>query len=252
MTPAAARIPNPSSHGPSALAESTVGAHVAIVDDDIDQSDLLKDWVEAERYRASVYDSARSFRDALATGTFDLAIVDWGLPDDQGPSLVEWLRDSRHASLPVMLLTVRRKETDIVHGLRAGADDYMVKPARQGEFLARVAALLRRSGLGEDDAAAIEVGPYRLDLRRRMAFLGGHALEMTDLEFDLAAFMFRRCGRIVGRDALLVGVWNLPADSPSRTVDTHMSRLRRKMQLSGQHGWRISSIYHHGYRLEAV
>lgn len=252
MNQAAERISNRASHSETAIAEAAAGVHVAIVDDDPDQAELLKDWIEAQRYRVSVHDSARSFRDALATGTFDLAIIDWGLPDDQGPSLVASLRDSRHASLPVMLLTVRRKEADIVHGLRAGADDYMVKPARQGEFLARIAALLRRSGLGEDDAAMIEVGPYRLDLRRRMAFLDGQSLDVTDLEFDLAAFMFRRCGRIASRDALLVGVWNLPADSPSRTVDTHVSRLRRKMELNGQHGWRISSIYHHGYRLEAV
>lgn len=252
MTRTDTRIPARPSRGPAAVAETTPGVHVAIVDDDADQSELLKDWIEGHRYRVSVFDSARSFKEALITGTFDLAIVDWGLPDDQGPSLVAWLRDSRHTSLPVMLLTVRRKETDIVEGLRAGADDYMVKPARQGEFLARVAALLRRSGVGEDEAAVIDVGPYRLDLRRRMALLDGVPLELTELEFDLAVFLFRRCSRIASRDALLVGVWNLPADSPSRTVDTHMSRLRRKMELSGEHGWRISSIYHHGYRLEAV
>jgi len=252
MTRTATRIPNRGSRVAAAAAGNNAGVHVAIVDDDADQSALLEDWIESHGYRVSVFDSARSFRDALVTGTFDLAIVDWGLPDDQGTSVVTSLRDSRHASLPVMLLTVRRKESDIVEGLRAGADDYMVKPARHGEFLARVAALLRRAGVGEDEAAAIDVGPYRLDLRRRMALLDGATLELTELEFDLAVFLFRRRGPIASRDALLVGVWNLPADSPSRTVDTHMSRLRRKMELTGEHGWRISSIYHHGYRLEAV
>lgn len=232
-------------------AESTSrSAHVSIVDDDADQSALLKHWIEERGYRVSTFDSARSFRDALSSRTFDLAIVDWGLPDDDGPGLVEWLRESRHAGLPVMLLTVRRKEADIVEGLRAGADDYMVKPARQAEFLARVAALLRRSGLGDEDGASIEVGPYRLDLRRRSAAIAGRAVELTEREFDLAVFLFRRAGRIASREALLVGVWNLLPDSPSRTVDTHMSRLRRKLELNGSNGWQLSSVYQHGYRLE--
>lgn len=189
-------------------------AHVAIVDDDADQSALLRHWIEERGYRVSTFDSARGFREALASRTFDLAIVDWGLPDDDGPGLVEWLRESRHAGLPVMLLTVRRKEADIVEGLRAGADDYMVKPARQAEFLARVAALLRRSGLGDEDgaSASIAVGPYRLDLRRRSAAIAGRAVELTEREFDLAVFLFRRAGRIASREALLVGVWSLPAD----------------------------------------
>lgn len=252
MIPAADTGPAAAGRG-SAMPEAALrSAHVAIVDDDPDQSMLLRHWIEERGYRVSTFDSARSFREALASRTFDLAIVDWGLPDDDGPGLVEWLRESRHAGLAVMLLTVRRKEADIVQGLRAGADDYMVKPARQAEFLARVAALLRRSGLGDDDGASIEVGPYRLDLRRRSAAIGGRAVELTEREFDLAVFLFRRAGRIASREALLVGVWSLPADSPSRTVDTHMSRLRRKLELSGAHGWQLSSVYQHGYRLEPV
>lgn len=233
--------------GPESAARS---AHLAIVDDDADQSALLRHWIEGRGYRVSTFESARAFREALATRAFDLAIIDWGLPDGDGPGLVEWLRESRHAGLPVMLLTVRRQENDIVEGLRAGADDYMVKPARQGELLARLAALLRRSGLGDDDGASIEVGPYRLDLRRRSATIAGREVELTEREFDLAVFLFRRAGRIASRESLLVGVWSLPADSPSRTVDTHISRLRRKLELNGAHGWRLTSVYQHGYRLE--
>jgi DNA-binding response OmpR family regulator len=225
-------------------------AHVALVDDDPDQSELLRYWLEDRGFQASTFDSADAFRKALSTRTFDLAIVDWGLPDGDGPGLVAWLRESRHAGLPVMLLTVRRNEADIVEGLGSGADDYMVKPARQAEFLARVAALLRRSGFGDDEVQSIEVGPYRLDLRRRVALIGKREVDLTEREFDLAAFLFRRHGRIVSREALLVGVWSLPPDSPSRTVDTHVSRLRRKLELGGAHGWQLNAVYQHGYRLE--
>lgn len=252
MIPATPKTTVESARSERVTAATRSSAHVAIVDDDDDQSVLLRHWLEGQGYRASTFDSAQSFREALLTRAFDLAIIDWGLPDDHGPGLVGWLRDSRHSGLPVMLLTVRRKEADIVEGLRAGADDYMVKPARQGEFLARAAALLRRSGVGDEDVAAIDVGSYRLDLRRRIVTIAGRTVDLTELEFDLAVFLFRRSGRIASREALLLGVWNLPADSPSRTVDTHMSRLRRKLELNGAHGCRISSIYQHGYRLECT
>jgi DNA-binding response OmpR family regulator len=252
MIPATSKTTGEAAHSDRETTAARSSANVAIVDDDDDQSLLLRQWVEGQGYRASTFDSAQSFRDALLTRAFDLAIIDWGLPDDDGPGLVKWLRDSRHSGLPVMLLTVRRKEADIVEGLRAGADDYMVKPARQGEFMARVGALLRRSGVGDDEAAAIDVGPYRLDLRRRIATIEGRTVVLTELEFDLAVFLFRRSGRISSREALLVGVWNLPPDSPSRTVDTHMSRLRRKLELNGENGCQISSVYHHGYRLECT
>jgi DNA-binding response OmpR family regulator len=150
----------------------------------------------------------------------------------------------------VLFLTARNDEEDIIAGLRAGADDYLTKPPKQGELLARVEALLRRVGLQGEQPADEEAPPYRIDLQRRRVTLADREVALTEREFDLATFLFRRRGRVVSRDALLEGVWNIRGDVATRTVDTHISRLRKKLELGGEHGWRLNAVYQHGYRLE--
>jgi DNA-binding response OmpR family regulator len=112
--------------------------------------------------------------------------------------------------------------------------------------------LLRRHGGMGDNDGEIDLPPYKLDAQRRRISVNGREIELTQREFDLASFLFRRQGRIVGRGALLENVWNLSAAVSTRTVDTHVSRLRRKLDLNGENGWRLAAIYQHGYRLEQV
>jgi DNA-binding response OmpR family regulator len=152
--------------------------------------------------------------------------------------------------LPVLFLTARGAEADVVHGLRSGADDYLVKPPGKAELMARIEAVLRRSGVAALDVVIRDVQPYEIDTQRRRMTLAGEEVRLTDREFDLAAFLFRRHGRVVSRDTLLLQVWNLGAGVATRTVDTHMSRLRKKLGLDGTHGWQLTAVYQHGYRLE--
>ena len=98
----------------------------------------------------------------------------------------------------------------------------------------------------------IELRPYVVDAKRRRVSIDGRDIDLTQREFDLASFLFRRHGRVISRDALLENVWNLSAAVSTRTVDTHISRLRKKLALNGQNGWRLAAIYQHGYRLEQV
>jgi len=149
-----------------------------------------------------------------------------------------------------VFLTARDSEDDIVRALSNGGDDYLVKPPKQRELLARVAAVLRRHNVERGGADAFEVGPYQVDAQRRRIAIDGREVDLTQREFDLASFLFRRYGRIVSRDALLKNVWNLSTAVSTRTVDTHISRLRKKLELGGEHGWRLAAIYQHGYRLE--
>jgi len=110
--------------------------------------------------------------------------------------------------------------------------------------------VLRRRGADTDGSEALELPPYRIDPQRRQVTVGDQTVELTQREYELACFLFRRHGRIVSREALLQNVWNVAKDVSTRTVDTHISRLRKKLGLSGEHGWRLTAVYQHGYRIE--
>jgi two-component system, OmpR family, response regulator RegX3 len=155
--------------------------------------------------------------------------------------------------LPVLFTTGRDREEDIVHALKAGADDYLVKPLRRMEFLARVEALLRRSrALGREAEEPFEAGEFRIDPLGRTLQRGGEVIELTQKEFEMAALLFRNIGRLLSRSYLLDTVWGISADVSTRTVDTHASQLRSKLGLYPEQGWRLSAVYQHGYRLERV
>jgi DNA-binding response OmpR family regulator len=223
---------------------------IGFLEDDPDQSELILHWLEQAGYKTRLFVSAAEFRRRHGAEAVDLLLLDWMLPDASGPEVVEWIRASANAKLPVIFLTAKGSEADMVRGLNAGGDDYVVKPAKQQELLARVAAVLRRLGLEGSNKAPFELPPYRIDAARRRISYAGKEVELTPREFDLATFLFRRHGRIVSRDALLENVWNINASVSTRTVDTHVSRLRKKLDLSGEFGWRLAAVYQHGYRLE--
>lgn len=223
---------------------------IGLLEDDPDQARLLCHWLEEEGFVARLYPSAVEFRRRLGAESVDLLILDWNLPDESGLDVLHWLRDAGHARLPVLFLTARNDEHDVVAALHAGADDFLSKPPKQGELMARLMALLRRTGMNEDSAPSDDVAPYRIDLARRRIEVQGREVPLTDREFDLAYFLFRRRGRVISREALLEGVWNIRGTVATRTVDTHVSRLRKKLELAGEHGWKLNAVYQHGYRLE--
>ncbi len=223
---------------------------IGFLEDDPEQSALILHWLETAGYRTRLFQSAAEFRRRLGSEAIDLLLLDWMLPDASGLDVIEWIRSSANSRLPVIFLTARSSDADLVSGLNAGGDDYVVKPAKQQELIARVAAVLRRIGIEGADSGQYEMPPYHVDTRRRRISYDGKEVELTPREFDLASFLFRRNGRIVSRDALLENVWNMNSSVSTRTVDTHVSRLRKKLDLNGEYGWRLSAVYQHGYRLE--
>ena len=229
---------------------SAVTWTIGCVEDDPDQAALLRLWLEQAGYGCAVFRSANDFRRRLGNEAVDLVLLDRSLPDAKGLDVLTWIRQSPNSRLPVIFLTASGQESDIIEGLAAGADDYVVKPPKQGELLARVAAVLRRRGGDAEAGDVLELPPYRIDAKRRVISVNGEPVELTQREFELACYLFRRQGRIVSRDALLENVWNLAGDVSTRTVDTHISRLRKKLGLSGENGWRLTAVYQHGYRVE--
>lgn len=228
------------------------GLVVGLLEDDQDMAALVGQWLDEAGYTVRLFRNATEYRRRQGSEAVDLLLLDWMLPDGSGIEVIESIRSSPNGSLPVVFLTARDSEDDIVRGLASGGDDYVVKPPKQRELIARVNAVLRRHGVEADGADTFDVAPYAVDARRRRVTLSGQDVDLTQREFDLASYLFRRQGRIVSRDALLENVWNLSSAVSTRTVDTHVSRLRKKLELGGEHGWRLAAIYQHGYRLEQV
>lgn len=224
---------------------------IALLEDDPDQAALISRWLDGAGYSVAHYGDGDSFLRAVHHDSFDLFVLDWLLPQGSGIGVMKQLRARDPNGPPVLFVTVRDDEACIVDALQSGADDYMIKPARRAELLARVEALLRRT-LGPGPKA-IEHPPYVLDPDLSQITMNGEPLSLTEKEFDLALFLFQRIGQIVSRQHLLETVWG-PGHSAmnTRTVDTHISRLRKKLRLGEVDGWQLSSIYQHGYRLEAA
>jgi two-component system, OmpR family, response regulator RegX3 len=148
----------------------------------------------------------------------------------------------------VLVATVRNREEDIVAGLGAGADDYLSKPVKQREFIARIETLARR--LKPRRQPVLQIGVYELDSEQQRVRIDGNAVEFTQKEFDLAWYLFSNPGKLFSRNHLLDKIWGVSADVDTRTVDTHVSRLRRKLALNEANGWKLESIYGYGYRME--
>jgi DNA-binding response OmpR family regulator len=226
---------------------------IALLEDDPEQSELVRIWLEEAEHSVVEYDRGADFLRAVRRDTFDVFLLDWMLPDISGIEVLRKLRDELDNPTPVMLATARQEERDIVQALETGADDYLVKPVRRRELIARLDALCRRSGHGKADTDAFIAEPYTLDLQHKVARLHGEEIALTNREFDLALFLFRHAGRAVSRAHILEAVWDIDNDNVStRTVDTHISRLRKKLQLFESNGWKLSAIYQHGYRLEPI
>jgi two-component system response regulator RegX3 len=231
----------------------TGAPRIAVLEDDPSQAKLLQSWIASQGYLCRMFDRGNDILNALLKDTYDLAILDWRVPDLSGEEVCRAIRKSLREPLPVLFTTGRTREEDIVQALKAGADDYLVKPLRRMEFLARVEALLRRArGHGRESDAPIEEGDFRIDPASRTVHKGTALLELTQKEFEMASVLFRNVGRLLSRAYLLDTVWGVSAEVSTRTVDTHASQLRSKLGLYPEHGWRLSAVYQHGYRLERV
>ncbi len=222
---------------------------ISVLEDDPDMRALIVEWLTHAGYSVHEFGTARDFMRILSRESFDLCLLDGNLPDVQGHEVLHWMRNDRRDASPVMFVTARDTEEDIVSALQGGADDYVVKPVRRAELVARVEAILRRTQPSTGGEEHVE-GPYTFDLRHKRVIVDGQPTELTDKEFDLALFLFRNLGRLVSRGHLLEAVWGRNPTVATRTVDTHVSRVRTKLQLRPEMGYRLTPTYNYGYRLE--
>jgi DNA-binding response OmpR family regulator len=222
--------------------------HVGILEDDATQQELYKLWFSAAPHSCRCAASVKDFVDLLQKARFDVLLIDWMLPESSGEMALRWVRENLGWEIPVIFITSRDTEVDIVTALRAGADDYVVKPPKYHELLARIESLTRRA----KPPAVLRFGAYEMDQERRIFSVDGKAVTLTQMEFDLAGYMFQNPGKLLSRVHLLEKLWGLNANVDTRTVDTHVSRIRRKLSIGPDNGWQIVPVYGWGYRIEKL
>lgn len=219
---------------------------VLLAEDDITISEPLARALRREGYEVTL---APNGRQALAEATgdpgHDLLVLDLGLPQLDGVEVCRALRDAG-VRLPVLMLTARTEEVDTVVGLDAGADDYVTKPFRLGELLARVRALLRRGPGGSPSASGVAL---RMDIEARQVFLHDREVRLTTKEFDLLRVLMREEGRVVAREVLMREVWDTWFGS-TKTLDMHVSVLRRKIGDDAHSPRHIVTVRGVGFRFQ--
>lgn len=221
---------------------------IAVLDDDQAQTDFCSQTLSPAGHICHAFSSGRELARQLRRQTFDLLILDWNVPDMSGKEILCWVRGSLSERLPVLFVTSRKSEADIVSILNHGADDYVVKPIPGNVLLARVSSLLRRTY--ELSATGREIyGHYDFDLNAKQALLKGTAAALTPKEFELALLLFQHLGRTLSRAHIRDVIWNQIAEISSRTIDTHVSALRAKLNLRPENGYRLVAVYGYGYRL---
>jgi two-component system alkaline phosphatase synthesis response regulator PhoP len=227
--------------------------HVLVVDDEPAIVEIVRDYLADAGYRVSTARSGDEALRQIRSIRPDLIVLDLGLPGLDGLDITRTIRAS--SRVPIIMLTARSAEADRVVGLELGADDYVVKPFSPRELLARVRAVLRRSGTAaeldeESDAERpLIVGELTVDRPRRMVTIGERSVDVTAAEFDLLARMAAAPGRVFTRGQLLETIHGVAVDAGERAIDAHVKNLRRKIEADPHRPRRIVTVHGVGYRL---
>ena len=220
---------------------------ILIVEDEPAIAEVLEYNLEKEGYEVDVDYRGDSALESIRNNSPDLVILDLMLPGLDGLELTRLLkRDARTRQIPLLMLTAKSEEVDRIVGLELGADDYITKPFSPREVVLRVKAVLRRGKGIEESKELLEVGAIRLDIAGHRLFLEDQEIPLTATEFRLLTIFLQRRNRVQTREGLLTDVWRYSEDVDSRTVDTHIRRLRRKL---GAEADRIETVVGVGYRL---
>jgi DNA-binding response OmpR family regulator len=220
---------------------------IAILEDDPSQLELLGHWVALAGHEPARFEHGTQLVHAIRKGEFDLLILDWNLPEVSG---IEVLRQVRECSrVPVIFCTAREREDDVVTALKEGAQDYLRKPIRRMELIARIEAVARRADT-KASREDFEVDGFQVDFSTRTISRDGTPVDVTQKDFDLVVLFLRNLGRLLSRNYITETVWPENSGMASRTIDTHVSRIRSKFGLVPPHGWQLKAVYAYGYRLE--
>lgn len=221
---------------------------ILIIEDEKDLAELIAFNLEREGFRAVTVHDGLTGLDQASRIKPDLVILDLMLPGLLGTEVCKTMkRNEKTAAIPVLMLTAKGEEIDKVVGFEVGAEDYVVKPFSTRELILRVRALLRRAAAPPSPGSVVKVGPLTLDVERHSVSIDGVEISFTSTEFKLLHILVQRQGRLQSREVLLRDVWGYAFVEDSRTVDTHITRLRGKMGSAGE---LIRTVRGFGYKIE--
>jgi two-component system, OmpR family, response regulator RegX3 len=228
------------------------GKNIFLLEDDVEISIAMKKWLETAGCIVDVAHTGSVFQQQALLKPYDLFLFDWSVPEMSGLEALQWLRSVKQCSTPAIFITSRDAELDVTMALNSGADDYIVKPVRNSELIARSYAVVRRAMRNKAPLAEVKIGVYRLVPADGEIFVDGNMIDVTDKEFRLAYLLFTSIGVPLSRPGIIEKVWGTSTITESRTLDTHMYRLRKKLSITPQNGFRLGSIHSVGYRLEQL
>jgi two-component system, OmpR family, response regulator RegX3 len=224
---------------------------IAFLEDDIAFAENIATRLSADGHEIVHFVSGRDCLRVVASSPFDLCILDWEVPDMSGTEVLASLKLKGNYP-PTIFLTGRDAEEDVAQVIESGADDYIVKPPNINVLIARVNALYRRANPNKNLASSLTYGHLLVDYSKRKFEIDGLAVRLTEKETELALYFFSQLGVLLSRTHLIKVVWGTTPDIDTRTIDVHVSHLRNKLKLLPNYGWRLVSVYHHGYRLEKL
>jgi two-component system phosphate regulon response regulator PhoB len=223
-------------------------SHVLVIEDEPDIRKTIEYNLSKESYKVTLAASIEDGEKALVANKIDLVILDLMLPDGSGLTLCRDIKsEPKTKHIPVIILTAKTEEVDRVVGFELGADDYVTKPFSVRELILRVKAILKRGVSSPEDAVEAQdiFGELTVNYDEHQAYINGQEISLTALEFKLLKHLINRKGRVQTRDQLLEDVWGYSSNVTTRTVDTHIKRLREKLGSVGDH---IQTIRGVGYR----
>jgi DNA-binding response OmpR family regulator len=224
---------------------------VAILQDERSQSNLIAGWLANEGYQVSHCFRVDAFVSLIKAHPFQMLIISGLFPDSDGFSVLSVIRKQLAFKNPVLFISPLQTKNAFSKALSLGADDCMVEPVRKKDLLSRMWVLKHRVKK-EEVSRNYHVGPFLLDTNSRIAYVDGQPVKLTSKEFELACCIFSSNGELLSREYLLRAVWGVDVNLNTRTVDVHVSRLRRMLNIGKDTGYRIQTVYLHGYRLEKI
>lgn len=225
---------------------------IAYFDTESSEAQRVRHWLDEAGHDCDRTGDMRELAERLGQGRYDVAVINWDL---DGLDYLRVVNKAKHkgGDTPVIVASESADRDQIAEALLHDGCEFISRPLDRDEFLARLDTIWEHMGLRDATPEHhSELGPWRVDRERREILLNGKPVPLTEKDFDVASFFFRNVGKLLTRRELLREIWGINAPVETRTVDVHVSRIRKSLEIDGRHGYHIRTVYLHGYRLEST